>query len=217
MTDFAAARKQMVDSQLLPNRVTNARLIGAMGAVPREAFLPRSLRGVAYVDEDLQVAPGRYVMEPMVFGRLLQEAHVRETDAVLDIGCATGYSAAVLARLASVVVAVEEDAETAERASEYLAQAGVENAAVITGPLSEGYPAQAPYDVIVVEGAVQQVPAGILDQLAEGGRLVTVVAGRGIGKATLFTRIGGVIGHRELFDAGVPMLLGFERETGFVF
>jgi protein-L-isoaspartate(D-aspartate) O-methyltransferase len=217
MTDFATARRQMVDCQLLPNRVTNPRLIEAMGAVPRETFLPRSLRGVAYVDEDLQVAPGRYVMEPMVFGRLLQEANIRKTDAVLDIGCATGYSAAVLARVASVVVAVEEDEETAARATEYLSQAAVENAAVITGPLNEGYPAQAPYDVIVLEGSVEEVPERILDQLGEGGRLVTVIAGRGFGKAVLYTRIEGVVGHRELFDAGVPPLPGFVRETGFVF
>ncbi len=217
MTDFAAARKQMVDSQLLPNKVTDASLIEAMGAVPREAFLPQALRGVAYVDEDMPVAPGRYVMEPMVFARLLQEAEVRKTDAVLDVGCATGYSAAVLARMASVVVAVEENPELVQQATANLAQAGADNAAVVAGPLTQGYPAQAPYDVIVLEGAVEEVPASLLDQLAEGGRLVAVIAGRGIGKATLYSRTGGIIGHRQLFDAGVPLLPGFVREAGFVF
>ncbi len=217
MTDYAAARKQMVDSQLLPNKVTDARLIEAMSAVPREAFLPQSRRGVAYVDEDVQVAPGRYVIEPMVFARMLQEAAIRKTDAVLDVGCATGYSTAVLARIAGVVVAVEEDIALAAQASANLASTGVENAAVTAGPLNAGYPAQAPYDVIVLEGSVEEVPAPLLDQLGEGGRLVAVLAGRGMGKATLYTRSGGVIGHRQLFDAGLPPLPGFAREAGFVF
>lgn len=217
MTDFAAARKQMVDSQLLPNRVTDDRLIEAMGAVAREAFVPVGLRGVAYVDDDLQVAPGRYIMEPMVFGRLLQEAGVKKTDAVLDVACATGYSAAILARLANVVVALEEDETLAQQASTTLASADVVNAVAVTGRLSEGYAHQAPYDVIVLEGAVEQVPERILDQLAEGGRLVAVIAGRGMGKATLFTRSGGVIGRRELFDASTPLLPGFALEAGFVF
>lgn len=217
MTDFVAARKQMVDSQLLPNKVTDARLIEAMSAVPREAFLPQARRGVAYMDEDAQVAPGRYVIAPMVFARLLQAAAVSDTDAVLDVGCATGYSTAVLARIASVVVAVEEDAALAAQASANLASTGVENAAVAAGPLNAGYPAQAPYDVIVLEGSVEEVPAPLLGQLNEGGRLVAVLAGRGIGKATLYTRTGGVIGHRQLFDAGLPPLPGFAREAGFVF
>lgn len=217
MTDFAAARKQMVDSQLLPNKVTDARLVEAMGAVPREAFLPQSLRGVAYMDEDLPVAPGRYVIAPMVFARLVQAAAIRDTDTVLDLGCTSGYSAAVLGRLAGVVVAVEEDAGLAAQASANLAANGAENAAVTTAPLNAGYPAQAPYDAIVIEGAVEDVPVPLLDQLAEGGRLVVVLAGRGIGKATLYTRKDGVVGHRQLFDAGVPLLPGFAREAGFVF
>ncbi len=217
MIDFAAARKQMVDAQLLPNKVTNARLVDAMGTVPREAFVPQALRGVAYADQDLPVAPGRHVIDPMVFARLLQEAGVRATDAVLDVGCATGYSAAVLARLAGVVVAVEEDAHLAIEATENLSRAGADNAAVITGPLFDGYPAQSPYDLIVLEGSVPEVPTQLLDQLAEGGRLVAVISGRGIGKATLFTRTGGIVGQRQLFDAGLPPLPGFAREAGFVF
>jgi protein-L-isoaspartate(D-aspartate) O-methyltransferase len=217
MIDFAAARKQMVDAQLLPNKVTNARLVEAMGTVPREAFVPEALRGVAYADQDVPVAPGRHVIDPMVFARLLQEAAVRATDTVLDVGCATGYSAAVLARVANAVVAVEEHPDLARLAAENLARAGADNAAVITGPLFDGYAARAPYDVIVLEGSVPEVPARLLDQLAEGGRLVAVISGRGIGKATLFAREGGVVGHRQLFDAGLPPLPGFAREAGFVF
>ncbi len=217
MTDFAAARKTMVDAQLLPNKVTDAAVITAMGTVPREAFLPQSMRGVAYMDEDVQVAPGRYVIEPMAFARLLQAAAVRKTDAVLDVGCATGYSAAVLAKIAGVVVAVEEESGLAAQASANLAATGAENAAVITGPLGAGYAAQAPYDVIVLEGSVEEVPGALLGQLAEGGRLVAVLAGRGIGKAMLYTRLDGVVGHRELFDAGLPLLPGFAREAGFMF
>lgn len=217
MTDFAAARKQMVDSQILPNKVTDARLIEAMGSIAKERFVPDALRGVAYVDEDLPVAPGRWIMEPMVFARLAQEAGIRKTDVVLDVGAASGYSAAVLARLASTVVAIEEDEALAHEATQNLVGAGVENAAVIAAPLAGGLPAQAPYDVIILEGAVEEVPRALLDQLAEGGRLVAVIAGRGIGKATLYTKTGGVVGHRQLFDAGVPVLAGFAREAGFVF
>ena len=151
-----------------------------------------------------------------MFGRLLQEAAVKKTDAVLDVGCATGYSAAVLARLANVVVALEEDEALSEQASATLAAADVVNAVAVTGRLSEGYAQQAPYDVIVLEGAVEQVPQRILDQLAEGGRLVAVIAGRGIGKAVVFTRSAGGIGRRELVDASTPMLPGFALEAGFV-
>ena len=217
MNDFAAARLNMIDGQILPNKVTDQRIIDAMGAVPREEFVPKALRGVAYVDEDLEVAPGRYLMEPMVFSRLLQFAELEETCSVLDVGCATGYSSAVLGQLAGVVVAVEESEELAERATEALAAVSVDNVAVMAGAFDRGLPEQGPYDVIILEGAVPEVPDVILDQLAEGGRLVAVVGKQGPGKATLFTRTRGLVGSRQVFDANIPALPGFERKEGFVF
>ena len=217
MTDFAVARRHMVDCQLRPNNITDDRLIDAMGTLQRELFLPKTVRGVAYVDEDLPVAPGRYIAEPMVFARLVQAGRITADDAVLDVGCTTGYSTAVLGQLANVVVAVEEHAELAEIATKNLAEAGVDNAAVVTGPLRDGYAAQAPYDVIVLEGAVEDVPQALLDQLGEGGRLLALVSESGVGKARLYTKSGGTVGHRELFDGNMPLLPGFQLETGFAF
>ncbi len=218
MTDFAAVRHNMVEKQIRPNRVTDPRVIDAMEAVPRELFVPKSLRGIAYIDEDLEVAPGRYLMEPMVMARLLQAAEIEADDVVLDIGCATGYGPAVLARIAATVVGLESDPALAERATALLAELGVDNAAVVTGPLEEGYAAQAPYDVILIEGAVEEVPQAITDQLAEGGRLVCVVAGpRSVGKLTVFLRLHGGISRRTEFDAAVPPLPGFQSPPKFEF
>lgn len=217
MPDFDAARLHMIDGQILPSKVTDARLVAAMGSIAREEFVPKGLRGVAYVDEDLEVAPGRYLMEPMVFARLLQDARIDETCSVLDIGCASGYSTAVLGKLAGVVVALESDDALATRANESLASAGVDNVAVMAGDFRRGLAEQGPYDIVIFEGAIPEVPGAILDQLAEGGRLVAVTLESGVGKANLFTKLRGVVGRRELFDANIPLLPGFEREEGFVF
>ncbi|GGB26847.1 protein-L-isoaspartate O-methyltransferase [Tistrella bauzanensis] len=218
MHDYSDARRNMVLTQLLPNRVTDDRVLDAMGTVPRERFVPVSHRAVAYVDEDVAIGYGRFLMEPMLFARLLQAADIRSHEAVLDIGCGAGYSAAVLARLASAVVAVEEQTELAEQAGELIEQLGVQNAAVITGPLAEGYAAQAPYDVIVVEGALEVEPKALLDQLADGGRLVAVMNDKGrVGHATLFTNYAGAIARRTLFDAATPVLSAFRKTVGFVF
>ncbi len=218
MPDFAAARHNMVESQIRPNRVVDPRLIAAMEEMPRERFVPKTLQSIAYIDEDLRVAEGRWLMEPMVFARLLQMARIEPGDVVLDVGCASGYSTAVIARLASTVMALESDAELAARATETLTELHIDNAAVVEGRLEEGLPKQAPYDVIVLEGAVREVPKAILDQLAEGGRLVTVVAKEtGMGRGTLFLRAHGVVSRREEFDAATPLLPGFAPEPGFVF
>lgn len=218
MTDFAAARANMVECQVRPNKVTDSRLLAAMAAVPRERFVPEGLAGHAYVDDDIAVAPGRYLMEPMVLARLLQAAAIEDGDVVLDIGCATGYSTAILARLAATVVALESDEALAETAIELLTGLDADNSAVVGGEHAAGYAAQAPYDVIVLEGAVEQVPEALGEQLAEGGRLVAVVTGGGrVGKATLMLRVRGVLSSRILFDAAVPPLPGFAIERGFVF
>ena len=217
MTDFAAARLNMVLSQLEPNRVTDAAVVAAMSEVPRERFVPEGLAGVAYVDEDIQVAPGRYLMEPMVFARLLQAAAPRPQELVLDLGCATGYSAAVLAKLTATVVAMESDDELAARATETLAALAIDNAAVITGALAEGRADQGPYDLIVIEGSVPDVPGALADQLAEGGRLVAVIGAGPMGKATLVERGDAVLSRRVLFDAATPPLPGFDTAPAFTF
>lgn len=218
MADFAAARHNMVDSQIRTNKVTDPAIIGAMEEIPRERFVDRSIQGVAYLDEDLPIGGGRYLLEPMVLARLLQTLEIKPGDVVLDIGAATGYSSAIVARLATTVIAVEADGELVRQASENLADLGIDNVAVVEGALAEGYPAQAPYDVILFQGAVPELPAGIADQLAEGGRMCVVVdEGEGTGKAILAVRSGGLVSHRVVFDANTPLLPGFEKKQGFVF
>jgi protein-L-isoaspartate(D-aspartate) O-methyltransferase len=216
--DFAAARRHMLTGQLLPNQVTDPRLLEAMGAVRRELFVPAAVQGVAYRDEDIPLKPGRFLLEPMVFARLLQEAAIGPNDVVLDVGCGPGYSCAVLARLAATVVGLESDRDLFETAARLLGELGVDNTVIVQGPLSEGLAGQAPYDVIVIEGAVPCVPDALIRQLAEGGRLVTVVRGNaGPGRAVAVLRLAGVVSQRPLFDAQTPLLPEFVAEPGFVF
>lgn len=215
--DFELARRNMVDSQIRTNKVTDPLVLKAFRSVPRELFVPAPLKGVAYLDDDLKVAPGRTLIEPMVLARLLQLAEIRTVDTVLDVGGATGYGTAILGRMASSVVTLEEDPTLVKWASETLLGLGVDNAVVVEGPLAAGLPDQGPYDVIVVEGAIEQVPEGLREQLNEGGRLVAVVKDKGVGRATLVTRRGGAFGHRMEFEANLPMLPGFAKAPAFVF
>jgi protein-L-isoaspartate(D-aspartate) O-methyltransferase len=218
MPDYAAARRNMVDSQIRTNRVTDEALLSAMGEIPREIFVPRSLAGVAYLDEDLPLGGGRFLMEPMVLARLLQTAAIRPGDVVLDIGCGSGYSSAVASRLANTVFALESDAALARRAGEILVSLQIDNAVVVQGPLRAGYPSQAPYDVVIFQGSVPEIPAAIAGQLAEGGRLCAVVAPPDrTGRAVLALRRGGIVSQRDVFDAATPPLAGFELESGFRF
>jgi len=216
--DHAAARQNMVDCQILPNHVTSPSVVDGLLALPREQFVPPELAGVAYVDEALPLGGGRYLMEPMIAARLLQEADLKAENVALCIGCATGYLPALLAKVVSAVVAVESDKGFAQRAGDTFGRLGIDNIAVVSGPLADGHAKQAPYEVIVFDGAVGEVPAAIVDQLAEGGRLVAIVVGAdGIGRGRLLTRFGGVVSGRDLFDAGTPLLPGFEREAAFSF
>ncbi|MBI3452506.1 MAG: protein-L-isoaspartate O-methyltransferase [Rhodospirillales bacterium] len=216
--DYAAARLNMVESQIRPNKVTDTRIVDAMLNLPREKFLPKPLRGIAYVDEDIPLGNGRYLTEPMVLARLLQAAQLRPDDVALEIGTGPGYGAAVLARIVSTVVALESAQGLAASAGRVLGELGIDNAVVVEGPLTEGYPRQAPYDVILLSGAVAKIPSAIEGQIAEGGRLVAVVAPPGEpGRAILIVRIGGVLSRRIIFDAGAPLLPGFAAEPGFVF
>lgn len=208
----------MVDNQLRPNKVTDERVIAAMAAVPRERFVPESLQGVAYVDEDLPLGEGRVLMEPMVLARMLQAAEIGPDDVVLDIGSGTGYTAAVCAGIAATVVSVESDPRLAAEASRILGELEADNVVTIESALTDGYPRQAPYDVILFSGAVQEIPETILAQLADGGRLVAVVAPPGKAPSAVLARnCGGTPSMRKIFDASVPYLPGFIREPGFVF
>jgi protein-L-isoaspartate(D-aspartate) O-methyltransferase len=231
MVDFRAARRAMVDGQIRTNGVTNLDLIGAMLDVPREAFVPERQTALAYLDRDLPLpsrsgAP-RYLIKPEVTAKLIQAADVTPQDRVLVVGAATGYSAAIMSRLAAKVVALEEDLRLAEIAQANLRHLGVTNVTVATGSLSAGWPGTAPYDVILLEGGVETVPQPLFDELSAGGQLVTVVyEGRGdaagpidgkIGKATVYRDVKGEVGGRALFDASAPLLPGFARARAFVF
>ncbi len=218
--DYAQARRTMVDNQVRPSDVTDLRIIAALQEVPRERFVPEKRRGIAYLDCDVPVneagAP-RALLKPMVLAKLLQAAAIGETDRVLDVGCATGYSSAVLARLAANVVALEEDAALAARARETLAALGASNVAVATGPLAAGWPDGAPYDAIMLQGASEVAPEALLAQLKDGGRLLAVAGSGPMGKATIWRMAGGHATAQPLFDAAAPLLPGFVRPPAFVF
>ncbi len=217
MADFAASRRMMVDGQVRTNDVTDPRLITAMLEVPRERFVPRELQPLAYLDRDLAVGPGRALVKPMVLAKLIQAVNVGEHDLVLVVGCATGYSSAVLARLADAVVGLEEDAALARTANETLSAVDAPNVAVVSGPLAAGWPSQGPYDVILLNGAVEVIPEALLGQLKEGGRLVAVVGTRPMAKATLYRSDSGRVSAQPLFDAAAPALPGFAKPPAFVF
>ena len=216
--DYAAARHAMVESQIRTNRVVDPAIVSALEEVAREAFVPVQLRSVAYVDEAVPLGHGRWLLEPLAFASLLQAAAIRSTDVVLDVGCATGYSSAVLAKLAGTVVAVEEVADFVREANRLFGEFAVLNAAVMESPLISGCAKQAPYDAIVIEGGVEEIPSALVDQLAEGGRLAAIVVGAGgFGKGTILTKIGGTVSRRTVFEAGSPLLPGFSRVPSFVF
>ncbi|MEQ8397111.1 protein-L-isoaspartate O-methyltransferase [Thalassobaculum sp.] len=217
--DYALARLNMVESQIRTNKVTDAGLIDAFESVPREQFVPKAKRGIAYIDEALEIGPGRYMLEPMVLARLLQAALPGPEDVALDVACGSGYATALLSRMVSTVVGIDDIAELIELGNGILSGLEIDNAALVAGDLSTGYRKQAPYNVILVEGAVEVLPSQLFDQLAEGGRLVAIEGGTAVGPgvAVLYEKRDGHVGRRILFDAGTPALPGFRREPGFVF
>jgi len=218
MADYARARRTMVDCQVRTADVTDLHIIAALLEVPREVYVPADRRPMAYLDVDVPVGQGgRALLKPMVFGKLLQAAGISETDHVLDLGCLTGYSAAVLSRLAGSVVALEEEVAIARAAGESLARTGAQNLSVVSGPLSAGWAKAAPYDVILVEGAAEVVPDSLLRQLKDGGRLVAVVGRAPMGKAMIYRMAGGRATAQPLFDAAAPLLPGFVKPAAFVF
>jgi protein-L-isoaspartate(D-aspartate) O-methyltransferase len=217
MFDAVAARRLMVDGQVRTADVTDAALLDAMLAVPRERFLPPALVQLAYIDGDIRIAPGRALLRPMVLAKLIQAACITPEDRVLDLGCATGYSSAVLARLAGTVVALEEAPELARQARESLAAVGAAQVEVVSGPLIGGWPAGAPYDVILLNGAAEILPDALGRQLKPGGRLVGVYGCPPAAKATISHVIEGHLIGRPIFDAAAWLLPGFVATPAFVF
>ncbi len=222
MEDFSQARLNMVESQIHPSDVTDFRVLAAMSSVPRECFVPSSKRSIAYMDDAIPVSsegesPRRYQMEPTPAAKLLQLAGVKVSDLVLDIGSGTGYSAAVLAQLADSVVALESNESLVDFSNNILSELEIGNVAVVSGTLTDGCQQEGPYDVIVINGAVSEVPENLFDQLKEGGRLVAVIGEGAVGVAWLFLKSAGNIASRPAFDASVRPLPGFEAREKFVF
>jgi protein-L-isoaspartate(D-aspartate) O-methyltransferase len=222
MTDSIEQRINMVESQVRPSDITDRRIIRAMLEVPREAFVPDALKPLAYMDDAVPVVMGdgggsrRCLLPPRTFAKLVQLAEIDAGDTVLDVGCATGYSTAILARLAKAVIAVESDAALAARATAALRNLGVANALVIEGPLPAGSPSHAPFAAIVLDGAAAEVPHGLLEQLKDGGRLVAIIGER-FGQARVWLRSGKTFDSRPAFDAGAETLPGFARQAAFTF
>ena len=216
MLDTASQRAAMVASQLRPNDVTDSRIRDAMLTIPRERFVPPSTAPVAYAEDCIPLGNGRVLADPRAFGKLLQLAEIGPDDVVLDVGCGTGYSTAVLSALAARVVGLEVDPVLAAAAEKNL-QSLAPNAAVVCGPLASGCPDRGPFDVIFLNGAIEVEPAALLSQLTDGGRLTGVWRRAAAGQARLYVNHGGAIGERDDFNAFLPVLPGFERPSGFVF
>lgn len=217
MIDYAAAREAMVDRQVRPADVTRYPIIAAMLAVPRELFVPDELRPVAYLGEHVPIAPGRVLLDPRVFAKMLDALNVGPADLVLDVGCGLGYSTAVLARMAEAVVALEADPGLAAEAEALLAAQSVDNAVVQAGPLEAGVPAHGPFDAIIVEGGIEVLPDALAGQLKPGGRVAAIVVEENRGQAQLGLMAADGIVWRRIFDATAPVLPGFAKAKAFVF
>lgn len=219
MIDFEHAREAMVDNQLRTTGVTDRRLLSVMGRVPRERFVPDARRVLAYIDECHKVAsvPDRFLASPAQFAKLVQLAEIGHEDVVLDIGCATGYTTAVLAGLANAVVGLDDRADLVAQANENLAALDIGNAAVVEGPLEEGVTSEAPFDVIIIEGEIDEVPKGLFAQLRDGGRLVAVISEGLTASAHIYVRSGEDIAGRTEFNATVPRLPAMQRQPAFEF
>jgi protein-L-isoaspartate(D-aspartate) O-methyltransferase len=215
MPDYAARRRMMVDTQVRPSDVTKFPIISAMLAVPREQFVPPDRREAAYMGENLPLGPGRVLLEARTLAKMLDTLNIRDDELVLDLGCGLGYSAAVIARMAEAVVAVESDEAMAAEAESVLSGAGADNVAVICAPLTEGAPKHGPYDVITVQGGVEQVPETIGAQLKEGGRIVCLFMEGALGVVRVGWKRDGQLAWRDAFNAAAPVLPGFERQREF--
>jgi protein-L-isoaspartate(D-aspartate) O-methyltransferase len=221
MSDFSTARQKMVDGQVRPSDVTDIRIIDAMLEIPRETFVPQALRSLAYLDLDIDVSEGgpakRFLLRPAVTAKMLQAAEIEETDEVLVAGCASGYLAALAARLARRVTATECDSSLAAKATAAFAALVLKNVTVKTAAVADGDSATGPFDVILLNGATEIAPESLYRQLKEGGRLVGIFGLAGPQRAMIVTSSHGDFGHRALFDTAIPVLPGLERPAAFVF
>jgi len=218
MTVYDTARVNMIESQLRPNKVTDERVIAAFMRIRRELFLPEPMRGMAYVDDDLPLGGGRYLMQPMVTARLLQSAMVEPKDTALVVGAGVGYEAALLAQLARSVVALEEDPELARIGRSALVDHRIASVSYVEAPLPLGHRQRSPYALILFGGAIAEIPGEINGQLAEGGHIAVVLRQHEcVGRATLITRTGGMLASRVMFDATTPLLPSFIAKPAFVF
>ncbi len=215
MTDYAARRTMMVDTQIRPADVTKFPIIDAMLSVPREAFVPLALREAAYVGENVDLGGGRVLLEPRTLAKILDALDIRDDELVLDIGSAMGYSSAVIARMAEAVVAVEEDEALGAEAQSLLLEHGADNVVVHTGRLADGAAEHGPYDVIVIQGAVEQVPAALIDQIKDGGRIACLFMEGALGAVRIGYKSGGQMTWRFAFNAGAPVLPGFRKQAAF--
>lgn len=215
MTDYATRRTMMVDTQVRPSDVTKFPIIDAMLSVKREAFVPRKLREAAYMGENLDLGGSRTILEPRTLAKALDALDIQGDELVLDIGCALGYSTAVMARMAELVVAVEEDEGMSQEAQTLLLDNGADNAVVHHGPLTEGAPEHGPYDVVMVQGAVEHLPQTLLDQIKDGGRIACLFMEGALGVVRIGYKIDGDVTWRFSFNAGAPVLPGFEKHAAF--
>ncbi len=215
MTDYASRRTMMVDTQVRPSDVTKFPIIDAMLAVPREAFVPDGKREAAYVGENLDIGGGRVMLEPRTLAKMIDALDIQPKHVVLDVACGLGYSTAVLARMCDFVVAVEDDEARAQEAQSILSEHGVDNAAVMSGPLAQGAAKSGPYDIIILQGGVEQVPDALLDQLREGGRIAAVFSEGTLGVVRVGHKIDGAVNWRFSFNASAPVLAGFEKHKAF--
>ncbi len=215
MTDFAARRTMMVDTQVRPNDVTKFPIIEAMLSVPREAYVPAHRREAAYVGGNIDIGGGRMMLEVRTLAKMLDALDLQPSDMVLDVACGLGYSTAVIARMVEAVVAIEEDADLAAQAQARLASEGVDNAAVIEAPLAQGMAKHGPYDVIVIEGAAETLPPTIAEQIKEGGRIACIFMEGALGVCRIGRRIDGAVTWRFAFNASAPVLNGFADRPAF--
>ncbi|MEJ6403522.1 protein-L-isoaspartate O-methyltransferase family protein [Yoonia sp. 2307UL14-13] len=215
MSDFIARRTIMVDTQVRPSDVTKFPIIDAMLDVPREAFVPANLREAAYLGENLEIGGERVLLEPRTLAKMLDALNIQPGYVALDIGCGLGYSTALLAHMCDFVVGLEDDDDRAEEAQSLLSEHGIDNAAVVHGPLAEGAAKSGPYDVILIQGAVEAVPEALLGQLREGGRIACVFAEGALGVVRIGHKIDGRMTWRFSFNAGAPVLPGFHKPAAF--
>ncbi|WBU58224.1 protein-L-isoaspartate O-methyltransferase family protein [Paracoccus sediminicola] len=217
MLDFKQARTAMVDTQVRPNDVTKYPIIHAMLTVPRELYVPEPLQSVAYVGENLHLGEDRWLLEPRNFAKLLEELNIQPDELVLDIGAGLGYNAAVMARISQAVVALESHEELARQAETTLSEQGIDNVAIVTGDLAEGYAGQAPYDVVVIAGAIEEFPQNIADQIREGGRVGAIFSEGQLGVARIGHKLDGRLNWRYAFNGSAPVLPGFAKAMEFQF